>query len=195
MSSETPPASTRELLLEAAAALLVDSDGGELSLGQVAKRAGVSRQALYLHFASRAALIVATVEHINERLGLDARIRAIRQAADAAAALERAIETICWHNDRAGPALLALGRIIASDPEAAAAWQRRGAGRRSILLEVTTRLRQEDRLRDGLDASAAADLLSAVAHPSVLHELVTRRRWSRRRAAAELVRLARAAVT
>lgn len=195
MSSSAPSSSTRELLLDAAAALLVDSNDSELSLGQVAKRAGVSRQALYLHFASRSALIVATVEHINQRLGLDDRIRAIREASDSSAALEHAMQTICWHNDHAGPALIALGRLIASDPEAAAAWQRRGAGRRSILLEVASRLRQEGRLRAGLDAAAAADLLSAIAHPALMHELVTRRRWSRRRATAELVRLARVAVT
>jgi AcrR family transcriptional regulator len=195
MSSAGPGGSTRELLLDAAASLLVEPGDDELSLGRVAQRAGVSRQALYLHFASRAALIIATVEHINQSLGLEDRIRAIRQAADGSAALEHAMSTICWHNDRAGPALMALGRLIASDPEAAAAWQGRGAGRRSLLLEVTKRLGQEGKLRDGLDAAAAADLLSAIAHPVLLHELVTRRRWSRRRATAELVRLACIAVT
>jgi AcrR family transcriptional regulator len=43
-------------------------------MSAVARAAGVSRQALYLHFADRAALLLAVVDHIDEREGLAAAI-------------------------------------------------------------------------------------------------------------------------
>lgn len=186
---------TRSALLDAAVELLQASGGWDLSLGEVARRAGVSRQAVYLHFDSRAALVIASVEHLNARLRLDARLDEIRSAPDAVTALELSIETLCWHTSRAATALVALRHILDTDAEAAEAWKRRPGGRRNHLAAIAARLGAEGHLRRGLSAQGAADILAAIAQPAVFRELVEGRGWSRKRATGELVRLARVAVT
>ncbi len=54
--------STRERLLEAAAALANEQGAGHISLDAVAERAGVSKGGLLYHFPSKAALMRACVE-------------------------------------------------------------------------------------------------------------------------------------
>ena len=54
--------------------------GRNVRMGDVAKRAGVSRQAVYDHFGSRAELMVATVRYGDGVLGLNGRLRRYRAA-------------------------------------------------------------------------------------------------------------------
>lgn len=54
--------------------------GVGVRMSDIAKAAGVSRQALYLHFASRADLLVATTQYGDQMRGLRDRLRAWRAA-------------------------------------------------------------------------------------------------------------------
>ena len=63
---------TRGRILEAARNLLLKRSGGEVSMAEIAKEAGVSRQAVYLHFADRVSLFVALVKYVDEKRGLPA---------------------------------------------------------------------------------------------------------------------------
>jgi AcrR family transcriptional regulator len=47
-------------------------------MAQIAKAARLSRQAVYLHFADRADLMVALARHVHESLGLPAEIQRMR---------------------------------------------------------------------------------------------------------------------
>src|SRR5918996_5485583 len=78
MSSGDPKTRTR--ILEATWRLMVGRDGRGVRMRDVAEEAGVSRQAVYDHFGSRADLMVATVRHGDEVLGLDGRLRRYRAA-------------------------------------------------------------------------------------------------------------------
>lgn len=60
-------ATTHERILEAAASLLSARGFHGVGMGEVARAAGVSRQALYLHFASKSELFVAASEYIVEQ--------------------------------------------------------------------------------------------------------------------------------
>ena len=51
-----------------------------MRLSDIAKAAGISRQAVYLHFTSRAELLVATVRFVDQVHGLDERLAGLRQA-------------------------------------------------------------------------------------------------------------------
>src|SRR3954447_22902525 len=53
----------RRALLEAALELLAETGGDEVSLREVARRAGVSAMAPYRHFADKAALMAAIRDH------------------------------------------------------------------------------------------------------------------------------------
>ena len=52
---------------------LLESGNKAIRMADIAKAAGVSRQALYLHFPSRAELLVATTRHIDKVKNVDAR--------------------------------------------------------------------------------------------------------------------------
>ena len=66
---------TRTRILAAALALLESSGGQEVRMQDIAKAAGVSRQAVYLHFKSRAELLIATTLYVDEIRHVDARMR------------------------------------------------------------------------------------------------------------------------
>lgn len=57
---------TRELILRAVAELLQDEGAGEVSMPDVARKAGVSLRTVYRHFAAREDLLAAAADWINE---------------------------------------------------------------------------------------------------------------------------------
>ena len=62
-------ASTREALLDATIACLVEDGYANTTTSRVAERAGVSRGAHLHHFQTRNALVAAAMEHLAERRG------------------------------------------------------------------------------------------------------------------------------
>ncbi|MEO0683416.1 MAG: helix-turn-helix domain-containing protein, partial [Pseudomonadota bacterium] len=78
MSSAEP--ATRERILEAACTLLAQGSAEAASMARIAKAAGLSRQAVYPHFASRAELLIAAARHVDQARDVDARLAASRAA-------------------------------------------------------------------------------------------------------------------
>ena len=60
--------------------MLEDRGGRGVRMGAIAKAAGVSRQAIYLHFNSRLDLFVATLQYLSEVLDVDSRLAPSRAA-------------------------------------------------------------------------------------------------------------------
>ncbi|WP_126455732.1 TetR/AcrR family transcriptional regulator [Sulfuriflexus mobilis] len=79
MSSDNSE-TTRDRILNAAWGLLEASHGKGVRMTDIAKQAGISRQALYLHFSKRSELLIATTRYIDEVKGVDARFEASRKA-------------------------------------------------------------------------------------------------------------------
>lgn len=73
---------TRDRLLDAAVEVAADHGLARLSVGDVAKRAGLSRQTLYKHFPSKDALVAEAV--LREAASLAATVQAAEEAASAA---------------------------------------------------------------------------------------------------------------
>ena len=63
---------TRELILEALTELVVELGTDELSMQQVADRAGVAKRTLYRHFPDRASMVIALTEQLISDFGQDA---------------------------------------------------------------------------------------------------------------------------
>ena len=84
MAAET----LKQQVLDASIALVAESGLAGLSMREVARRAGVSHQAPYHHFADKAAVVAALVERGFAMLTL--RLEAARDAGPAERALERA---------------------------------------------------------------------------------------------------------
>ena len=78
------------------------------AVAQIADAAGLSRQALYLRFKSKAGLLHALLDHIAETRGLAEMTDDVRQAPTAIEALNRAVRLHspgigrAWSNGRSG---------------------------------------------------------------------------------------------
>ena len=70
--------------------------GQGVSMSNIAKEAGISRQALYLHFGSRTELMISTVNYVDEVKGLNDRLTRFQEAATGIELLEACIDI--WGN-------------------------------------------------------------------------------------------------
>ena len=123
MSSEN--IETRTRILEATVQMLEGSGGRGVRMGDIAAAAGISRQAVYLHFASRTELLVAATKYLDEVLGSDRRLAPSRAATSGVKRLELYIES--WGRYIPQIYNVAKGLMLAQDTDeaAAAAWKDR----------------------------------------------------------------------
>jgi len=149
-------------------------------MAEIAEAAGVSRQAVYLHFADRAALMIALAQFADERRGLEDEIRKVREAPTALAAIREMVAL----QPRMNPDIWAVARafdaIRRNDDAAERAWQDRLAYRLEGCKALVGRIKDEGKLRPGLDASNAADLLWSITSLRVWEDLVLLRGWNAR---------------
>jgi AcrR family transcriptional regulator len=163
-------------------------------MGAVARAAGVSRQALYMHFSSRAGLLVAVVREIDVESGIVARCEEALDDPDPLAAARRFLGLWLRHVPTIEPLAAALLAGRESDEAAAAAWEDRMAELRAGHRRAARRLKDAGLLRDGLSFAAAADLTWALTSVPVWRQLVVDRGWSPARAERHLVDAALRAV-
>ena len=123
MSSENIEPRTR--IPEATVQMLERGGGRGVRMGDIATAAGISRQAVYLHFASRTELLVATTKYVDEVLDADRRLAPSRAATSGVKRLELYIES--W--GRYIPEIYSVAKALMSaqdsDEAAAAAWKDR----------------------------------------------------------------------
>ena len=177
MKSSGDPA-TRRRILDAALRLITKRGGADVTLADVARAARVSRQALYLHFADRAALFLALVRHADEQRGMAAAIQRVEEAPTGVAALREAIAM----QARMNPMIWPLARIFESvrrqDEAAERSWQDRMAHRLRGSRMGVARLARDGALRRGLDPAVAADLLWTLTSLRTWEDLVLLRGWT-----------------
>lgn len=128
-------------------------------MSDIAKRANISRQALYLHFPNRADLLIATTHYLDEVNDVDTRLLASRNARTGIERLSAFIEA--WGNyipEIYGVAK-ALMAMMETDQEAGAAWNDRLQAVRHGCRAVVDALIADNRLSDGLTPDEATDLL------------------------------------
>ena len=123
MSSEN--IETRTRILDATVRMLEEHGGRGVRMGDIAKAAGISRQAVYLHFASRAELLVAATRYLDEVLDVDRRLAPSRAATSGAERLALYID--CWGHYIPEIYGVAKALLLAqeTDEAAAAAWNDR----------------------------------------------------------------------
>lgn len=187
----TARGATRAAILDAARTLLEERGYFGIGLDAIGQAAGVSRQAVYLHFRSKAGLLLALVEHIDEQQGLAASVARIQSAADGPAMLDALVEHIAAYTPRIHRIATVFDTARRTDRDAAAAWQSRMAARRAGQRRLIERLAREGRLAPGWSIDAAADLLWALTSVRVWEDLVIERGWSKSRYVEHLRRVLR----
>lgn len=191
MSSSAAPygdPQTRRRILDAAWEL-IEADGAAIRLADAAERAGVSRQAVYLHFGDRSGLLLALVDHIDERLGRDKLREYVHGAARGVESLRRWIETMSWYTAKIDRVTQVLEIGQDQDAALAAAWRDRMNGRRAHVRRITERVAAEEALADGWTVDSAVDAIYAVTMPGPWRELTRELGWTPEEYADRLWRL------
>jgi AcrR family transcriptional regulator len=142
------------------------------SMSQVARAVGISRQGLYLHFASRAALLLALVEHVDANEDLATEIARVEGAPDGAGQVRAWAEMQVRRNPRIAALARALDQARHEDGAAAAAWRDRSDNRARGATAIVERLRREGRMHPSWGVGDAAALLWELVSFRVWDDLV-----------------------
>jgi AcrR family transcriptional regulator len=179
---------TRRRILDAAWALLEERGTG-IRIADIAVKAGVSRQAVYLHFGDRTNLFVSLGDYIDVSFGRD-RLRAhVFGAPTGVESLRRWVQTMSWYTAKIDSVSRILELAAESDEALAAVWNDRMTGRRGHVRRIADRIAAEGQLADGWTAEAAADLIFTVTLPGPWRVLTSVAGWSKQRYAREITRL------
>lgn len=182
---------TRRRILDATWEVF-DELGARVRVRDVADRAEVSRQAVYLHFGDRAGLLVALVRHINDRLGLGELEAHILDAPTGEEALVRLIEAGVTFTARIESIAEVFEVQKAQDEALEAAWRDRMEWRRTRFRAVLERVEADGRLAAGWTPATAADLCYASTLPQPVRELTRELGWTPSRYAEHVTTLVRA---
>lgn len=147
-------------------------------MAEIAKAAKVSRQAVYLHFADRAELMVAMARHLDQSRGIDAEVQKIQAAATGVEAMRMMVSLQARMNPGVWAVASAADAVRRTDPDAEHAWRDRLEHRLAGCRAIVGRLRKEGTLRPGLDQQAAADILWTITSLRTWEDLVLTRGWS-----------------
>ena len=169
---------TRERIVAAALALLEERAGADVSMGEVAARAGISRQALYLHFPDRTTLLVEASRASDAANRTPRRQARVDDAPTGREALLRTVALQAYLKPRLHAMTTALDVLRRSDPAAESAWQERDQARLSRCREVAERLADEGALSGELTIDDAAALIWVVTSPAVWEDLARNLSWS-----------------
>lgn len=173
---------------------LLESGDKKVRMSDIAKAAGISRQALYLHFPTRAELLVAATRHIDSVKNVDARLAASRAATSGRERLVAFISAWCGYIPEIHGVSVALRALRASDAEAAAAWDNRMEAVRHGCAAAVRALAADKMLRPDLNEKAATDLLWTLLSVENWEHLVRDCGWSQSDYESLIKRLAGAAL-
>jgi AcrR family transcriptional regulator len=182
---------TRAAVLAAAHAILKEEGFEALTMTAVAKRAGVTRVAVYMHFASRAKLVEGLFDYVAGAEGLAASLQAVWDAPDAVTALDGWAAHLARYHPRVLAVDRALQRVWRDDPDAAAHRRRVVSEKLANCRRLARRLDDEGRLAGGWTVQSATDMLFALISSDMIEALTVDRRWSRDRLAEHLALLFR----
>lgn len=157
MSSDV--STTRERILQSTWSALLDGSTPRVRMSDIASSAGISRQALYLHFANRTELLIETTHYIDRVKDIDRRLARSRSASSGLERLEAYIDA--WGNyipEIYGVAN-ALMMMSVTDDDARLAWNGRLAAMREGCDAIVATLSREGRLSHRFTPLEATDLL------------------------------------
>jgi len=187
MSSEIP--TTRDRILNAAWTLLESNPGVAARMSDIAKAAGVSRQALYLHFPSRTELFIAVTRHQDAVFGVQDMLEASRAAETGEARLQAFITA--WGNYI--PRIFGVAKTLLimreTDADAARAWDERMADMREGCAAAVAALARDGALV--MEEREATDLLWTLLSIPTWEHLTRLCGWPQELYMSEINRLAR----
>lgn len=168
---------TRQRILQATWDLIKETDAG-VTVANAAKRAGVSRQAVYLHFGDRSGLLVGLVDYIDLSQGSVEMRSYVFGAPSGVESLRRWVETMSWYTAKIDGVSLLLEENQYHDEAMKAAWRDRMNRRQAMILSMAERIAGERRLSDDWSVTDAADFIYVSTMPAPWRELTKELGWS-----------------
>lgn len=171
---------TKPKILAASLDLLEKNRGKNVRLEDVAKRAGVSRQAVYLHFQSRIGLMVATVQYADQVRHADKQVQPWRDAVGKEK-LEAWLAFWCHYIPQIYGVAKALLIMRDGDEAAAAAWNDRMTDIRKSCRKTIEELSKSGQLSAQWTVPIASDLLWSMLSIERWEQLTIDCGWSQKK--------------
>lgn len=177
--------------MDAAWHLAQDEGAEAVTMERIAREAGTSRRAVYLHFASRTDLMIALLDHTDAKLDLQASVRPIQEATTLPDALDAWAAHVASYHHRLLPMVRTIDHARRTDPDAQALWDAAMANWSASCRGFAEQANAAGQLAAPWDVETAADLLWALMGVELLEDLVEDRGWSEAQYAQRLGLLAR----
>jgi AcrR family transcriptional regulator len=175
---EVAAAETRREILRAARRLFAAHGYAGTSVQQVAEESGVAVQTIYSSVGSKAALVLALNDLIDEEAGVAPLTAGVLAETDPPRLIARGIHLIRQLNERCGDLIQVLFSAEPAEPDAAAAvadgMRRHELGASAI----AQRLEALGALRAGMTPERAAAVLSMMTSPASWRQLTQRAGWT-----------------
>ena len=167
--------------MEVARKLIEERGFHGVGLEEVAAAAGVSRQAVYLHFQSKTGLLLAMVDHVFKTEAPDHIVKRWARVSTGIEALEAALAFHVAYEPRVYQFARVLHAARREEPAASAAWENRMEARRSNYEKVAQWLARDGVLLESWSVKEATDLLWALTSLHMFEYLVIESHWSTQR--------------
>jgi AcrR family transcriptional regulator len=165
-------------ILDAALALVKRRKGADVSMAEIAKAARLSRQAVYLHFADRADLMLALVRYAHEKLGAAEQLLKLEQAANGVAAMKLWVSLQARTNPRIWSVARSLEVVRRTDKAAERGWQDRLKHRLEVCRRIVTRMYNDGALKRSVTPQVGTELLWSITSLRAWEDLVLERGWT-----------------
>ena len=186
---------TKEKILNTTWTLLANNQGDGVRMSDIAKQAGISRQALYLHFPTRTELLVATTHHIDDVLNVDERLAPSRAATDGLERLEKYIQAWIEYIPEIYGLAKALMVMSASEEDAETAWNDRMAAMRDGCKAAINAMNKDGYLAKSLKPKEATDILWTLLSVRNWEHLVLDCNWPQKRYLKHVIQMAKQILT
>lgn len=187
----TTTSSTKTKILQAMLDLLYADPPAKTRMADVAKQAGVSRQAVYLHFDTRADLLIAATHFLDEKLDTNVRLAASRTAQFGRDRLHYFVSA--WGNYIPEIYRVATALISMSDTDSAAnaAWEKRMQDMREGCAAAIDALDADGTLSPDFSTEDATDMLWTLLSISNWEHSTRACGWSQEKYLAMITRVTR----
>ena len=181
-----PDPATRDRLLDAAWQEATERGVDRLTLAAVGARAGVTRQAVYLHFGNRATLLIEMADRVDHTSGFRSGLATTRHLIPREG-FRRMLEIWFDYIPSILRVHLALEAASLSGGDGADAYRDRMRDWREGIRIAIERLADAGELSPMWDVGRATDWTWASVHPTTFHHLTSERRWTRAETAQRII--------
>ena len=163
-------------------------------MSDIATAVGISRQALYLHYPTRAELLIATTKHIDKVKKVNQRLELSRAAGSGIERLHFFIKAWGGYIPEIHGISVALRNMRENDKAAAEAWDERMQAVRHGCKAAVRAIEKDGKLKSDLSEQVATDILWTLLTVENWERLVLDCTWSQSEYEIKMIELAEIAL-